>query len=86
MTSLMTTNARPHAITAECPVPCLEGILPARALNQIRDELPHGTVGDVARLFLEDRLLPIRGIGPGAVERIREALAGAGLITQEALA
>lgn len=86
MTALMTTNAHPHPITAKCPLGCLEGILPARALNQLRHELPAGTVGDAARLFLEDQLLQIRGIGAGGVERIRETLTAAGLTTREARA
>jgi hypothetical protein len=80
MILLTTSGKNSHAVTAECPVTCLDGILPARALNQLRYEMPHGTVGDIARLFLEDQLLSIRGMGLGGIERIRGVLTDADLI------
>jgi hypothetical protein len=80
MTAPFTTGGHAHPVKAECPIMCLEGLLPSRALNELRHEMPHGTVGDVARLLLEDRLLAMRGMGPGSVERIREVLSAASLI------
>lgn len=84
MTSLITVSARPHKITAECPVSCLQGIVPTNTYNSLHYELPHGSVGEVARMLLEDQLQPMRGIGAGGIERIRRALAGAGLLAQAA--
>lgn len=86
-THLMTVNEHPHVITSECPVPCLSGVLPARTLNALGNELrgnqrPHGTVADVVNLYLGNRLSGIRGIGVGSIAAIQDMLVSAGLISE----
>jgi len=82
--TLTTESAHPHVITAECPVPCLAGKLPTRALNALNRELrpdphSHGTVADIARLHSAQRLEETRGIGVGGIVKIQAVLAAAGL-------
>lgn len=83
--TLTTTNVHSHVVAAECPVPCLEGLLPSRALNALIHELrpsahAHGTVADVVRLQRTQRLGEIRGIGVSGVVHVEAVLMAAGLI------
>ncbi len=88
--TLSTANVHPHAITAECPVGCLAGVLPARALTPLARELRRGpesgTVADVAGLYRDQRLAQIRNLGVKGIAEIEAVLIAAGLVIPDATA
>jgi len=69
-----------HAVTGDCPVPCLYHLVSARPVNRLISELPHGNLNDVAALWHKGQLTDITGIGGTGIEQIRQALLNAGLI------
>ncbi len=81
--TLSTANVHPHAITAECPVGCLAGVLHARALTPLAHELRHGpdsgTVADVVGLYQDQQLARIRNLGAKGIAAIEAVLIAAGL-------
>lgn len=83
-----------HLVTADCPVDCLAPLLPSRVLGRLaRADGRHGepvascgtpaTVGDVVRLYRQDRLREIGGLGPLSIREIRLVLASRGLLAAE---
>ena len=83
-----------HRITADCPVDCLEPLLPSRVLGRLaRADGRRGeavascgvpaTVGDVVRLYRQGRLREIGGLGALSIREIGLALVSHGLVTAE---
>jgi hypothetical protein len=73
-------------ITAECPVRCLRAVVSAQAFAPLRLAClvwsdPPRTVGDVAQLHQQGRLLQIRNLGPRRIGEIEMCLILAGLLT-----
>jgi hypothetical protein len=79
-----------HRVTAGCPVDCLARLLPSGTVGRLaradgRCGYPAAscgvpaTVGDVARLFGQDRLGEIAGLGPVSIRGIGASLAAHGL-------
>lgn len=76
-------------ITAECPLPCLKGIIRQPALNALRYELrdddrPHGTIGWLAEWHQAGKLKDIRNLGIKSITEIDLALKQAGIIPRAA--
>ena len=78
------------AITAECPVECLRGVISGQVLNRlaradgrgvpVAPGGPPATVGDVVRRYREGRLGEIAGLGPRGISEIEAGLVFAGLL------
>jgi hypothetical protein len=73
-----------HALTRDCPLTCLEPLLPAQTYHALQAACPrsHPTVGHVADLHRRQAITSIRRIGAQGFLRIETCLAGAGLIEQ----
>jgi hypothetical protein len=77
-------------ITLGCPVDCLRSVMQGRVFNRLAradgrglDVAPCGppaTVGDVVRLYQEQRLGEIAGLGPSGLAEIEVGLVFAGLV------
>lgn len=78
------------AITADCPVECLRGVISGQVLNRLARADgrgvpvapcgPPATVGDVVRRYREGRLGEIAGLGPRGISEIEAGLVFAGLL------
>jgi hypothetical protein len=78
------------AITVECPVECLGGVLSGRVLNRLARADGRGvavapggppvSVGDVVRRYREGRLGEIAGLGARGISEIEAGLVFAGLL------
>jgi hypothetical protein len=78
------------AITPYCPVDCLRSVLSGRVLNRLAHADGRGvpvapggpptSVGDVIRLYCEDRLGEIAGLGAHGISEIEAGLVFAGLL------
>jgi hypothetical protein len=78
------------AITAECPVECLRGVISGRVLNRLARADGRGVavapggpptaVGDVVARYREGRLGEIAGLGARGVSEIEAGLVFAGLL------
>jgi hypothetical protein len=78
------------AITADCPVECLRGVISGQVLNRlaradgrgvpVAPGGPPATVGDVVRRYREGRLGEIAGLGPRGISEIEAGLVFAGLL------
>ena len=78
------------AITADCPVECLRGVLSGQVLNRlaradgrgvpVAPGGPPATVGDVVRRYREGRLGEIAGLGPRGISEVEAGLVFAGLL------
>lgn len=78
------------AVTADCPVECLRGVISGQVLNRlaradgrgvpVAPGGPPATVGDVARRYREGRLGEIAGLGPRGISQIVAGLVSAGLL------
>jgi len=78
------------AITPDCPVDCLRGVISGRALNRlaradgrgvpVAPGGPPATVGDVVRLYRQGRLGEIAGLGARGISEIEAGLVFAGLL------
>jgi hypothetical protein len=79
-----------EAITADCPVECLRGVLSGQVLNRlaradgrgvpVAPGGPPATVGDVVRRYREGRLGEIAGLGGRGISEIEAGLVFAGLL------
>jgi transposase len=68
-------------VLPERPVACLAGLLSRRPFNRIREARPEPqTVGDVAALYLDQRLDRIPNLGLKGMAEIDAVLIGAGLL------
>jgi hypothetical protein len=82
-----------EAITAECPVDCLRGVLSGRVLNRlaradgrgvpVAPGGPPATVGEVARRCREGQLGEIAGLGARGISEIEAGLVFAGLLLDD---
>jgi hypothetical protein len=78
------------AITADCPVECLRGVISGQVLNRlaradgrgvpVAPGGPPATVGDVVRRYRQGRLGEIAGLGPRGISEIEAGLVFAGLL------
>lgn len=78
------------AITGDCPVECLRGVISGQVLNRlaradgrgvpVAPGGPPATVGDVVRRYREGRLGEIAGLGPRGISEIEAGLVFAGLL------
>jgi hypothetical protein len=78
------------AITPECPVECLRGVLSGRVLNrlaradgrgvEVAPGGPPASVGDVVRRYREGRLGEIAGLSARGISEIEAGLVFAGLL------
>jgi hypothetical protein len=78
------------AITPECPVECLRGVISGRMLNRlaradgrgvpVAPGGPPASVGDVVRRYREGRLGEIAGLGARGISEIEAGLVFAGLL------
>ena len=78
------------AITAQCPVDCLGGVLSGRVLNRlaradgrgvaVAPVGPPASVGDVVRRYRQGRLGEIAGLGARGISEIEAGLVFAGLL------
>ena len=81
---LATTGAHPHIVTAQCPVGCLDGLIPAHAIRALTARLParqdQPTLADLVTAYHRRTLLQIKGIGLVGIAAIGRQLSAAGLI------
>jgi len=78
------------AITGDCPVECLRGVISGQVLNRlaradgrgvpVAPGGPPATVGDVVRRYCKGRLGEIAGLGPRGISEIEAGLVFAGLL------
>lgn len=75
-----------HTLTRDCPLTCLEPLLPARAYHALQAVCPgpHPTVGHVVELYQGQMITSIRRIGVQGALRIETCLTRARLIGQPA--
>jgi hypothetical protein len=71
-----------HALTLNCPLTCLEPLLPARAYHALQAACPgpHPKIGHVVDLYRRQEITRIPRIGAQAAFQIQTCLASAGLI------
>lgn len=80
----MTEVLEQHALTAGCPLSCLEDRLPTKAFRAVKRHFEaqgvvHPAVGHIAELYRRGGQYDIPRLGLGGIRRIAELLEAAGL-------